>query len=67
MRAIPVSVELSVCAPQRIFVCKRAQQLVMTRAGLVDAREQRIDHPQPARRVDALRGKAFPSMHESIP
>jgi len=43
MRAVAVSVELSVCAPQRIFVCKRTQQLVMTRAGLVDAGEQRVD------------------------
>ncbi len=61
MRAIAVSVELNVCALQRIFVCKRTQQLVMTRAGLVDAGEQRVDRSQPARRVDALRGKAFPS------
>ncbi len=67
MRAIAVSVELDVCAPQRIFVCKRTQQLVMARAGFVDSREERIDHSQAARRVDALRGKAFASMHESIP
>jgi len=67
MCAITVSVELDACAPQRIFVCKRTQQLVMARAGLVDSREQRIDHSQAARRVDALRGQAFPSMHESIP
>ncbi len=67
MRAITVSVELGVCAAQRIFVCKRTQQSVMARARLVDSREERIDHSQGARRVDALRGKAFPSMHESIP
>jgi len=31
MRAIAEGVELSVCAPQRIFVCKRMQQLVKVR------------------------------------
>jgi len=62
-----VSVEFGACAPQRLFVRKRTQQLVMARARLVNSREQRIDHSQAARRVDALRGQAFPSVHESIP
>src|SRR5438094_2984076 len=67
MRAIPVSLEFNFCALQHIFVRKRTQQPVMTRVRLVDSREQRIDHSQAARRIDALRGKAFPSMHQSIP
>ena len=67
MCAKRVSLELDACAAQRALVCKRTQQLVMARAGLVDSREERIDHSQGARRVDALRGQAFPSMHESIP
>ena len=67
MCAITVSVELDARAPQRLSVGKRTQQLVMARAGFVDSREERIDHSQAARRVDALRGKAFASMHESIP
>jgi len=39
----------------------------MIGAGLVDSREQRIDHSQAARGADALRGQAFPCVHESIP
>src|SRR6266568_1432851 len=67
MGAIPVSVEFDIRALQHVFIRKRTQQPVMTRARLVDSREQRIDHAQAAGRVDALCGKALSSTHESIP
>ena len=58
MRPVSACRHLVVCRRERAVVGKRAEQLVMTRAPLVDAGENRIDDAERSARPYALRSNA---------
>src|SRR5437867_11474938 len=66
MRSIAVGIELVTCLPQRLIVSKGAQQLVMTGARCVRARDDRVNDPKPRGMADALRRDAETCAHAPV-
>ena len=66
MRAVVERVQFVVSETQRRVVRECPQQLVVARAGLVYAGEDRVDDAQTRRRADALRRQSLAAPHAAV-